>query len=91
MNHMQIQRLQSLGLIATAMLALALFVFVPPCAAQQYPAQAVTFVVPFAAGGVADTVARAVAQKLGQRSGQNVVVENRVGAGGNHGSCKAYG
>ena len=49
MNHMQIQRLQSLGLIATAMLALALFVFVPPCAAQQYPAQAVTFVVPFAA------------------------------------------
>ena len=69
-----------------AAFALATLASVPPCAAQQYPAQAVTFVVPFAAGGVADTVARAVAQKLGQRSGQNVVVENRVGAGGNLGA-----
>jgi tripartite-type tricarboxylate transporter receptor subunit TctC len=71
----------SLGWMVAAMLALA-----PPCAAQQYPAQPVTFVVAFAAGGVADTVARAVAQKLGERTGQSVVVENRAGAGGNLGA-----
>ena len=57
-----------------------------PSAAQQYPAQTITFVVAFAAGGVADTVARTVAQKLGERTGQNVVVENRAGAGGNLGA-----
>jgi tripartite-type tricarboxylate transporter receptor subunit TctC len=57
-----------------------------PSVAQQYPAQTITFVVAFAAGGVADTVARTVAQKLGERTGQNVVVENRAGAGGNLGA-----
>src|SRR4051794_31844252 len=67
-------------------LTLATLSSVPPCRAQQYPAQPVTFVVAFAAGGVADTVARAVAQKLGQRTGQNVIVENRAGAAGNLGA-----
>jgi tripartite-type tricarboxylate transporter receptor subunit TctC len=59
---------------------------VSPGAAQQYPAQQITFVVAFAAGGVADTVARTVAQKLGERTGQSIVVENRAGAGGNLGA-----
>jgi len=51
--------------------------------AQAYPAQNITFVVSFAAGGVADIIARMVAQKLGERTGFKVVVENRGGAGGN--------
>ena len=51
--------------------------------AQTYPAQTVTFVVSFAAGGVADVVARLVAQKLGDRGAGKFVVENRGGAGGN--------
>ncbi|MCC6777885.1 MAG: tripartite tricarboxylate transporter substrate binding protein [Hyphomicrobiales bacterium] len=50
---------------------------------QGYPAQSVTFVVSFAAGGVADVIARLVAQKLAERAGWKVVVENRGGAGGN--------
>jgi tripartite-type tricarboxylate transporter receptor subunit TctC len=54
-----------------------------PCAAQSYPAQNVTMVVAFAAGGIADVVARLVGQKLTERLGQTVVVENRGGAGGN--------
>jgi tripartite-type tricarboxylate transporter receptor subunit TctC len=54
-----------------------------PCAAQPYPSQPVTFVVSFAAGGVADVVARLVAQKLGERGAGKFVVENRGGAGGN--------
>jgi tripartite-type tricarboxylate transporter receptor subunit TctC len=52
-------------------------------AAQPYPARSVTFVVSFAAGGVADVIARMVAQKLGERTGWKVVVDNRGGAGGN--------
>jgi len=52
-------------------------------AAQTYPSQNITMVVSFAAGGVADVVARLVALKLGERLRQNVVVENRGGAGGN--------
>ena len=54
-----------------------------PAAAQPYPARNITFVVPFAAGGVADVIARIVAQKLGERTGWKIIVENRGGAGGN--------
>jgi tripartite-type tricarboxylate transporter receptor subunit TctC len=67
-------------LALTGLIAVAL---AQPCAAQTYPMQTITFQVAFAAGGIADTVARLVAQKLGERIGQNVVVENRGGAGGN--------
>lgn len=51
--------------------------------AQTYPARDITFVVAFAAGGVADTVARLVGQGVGAKLGRNVVIENRGGAGGN--------
>jgi tripartite-type tricarboxylate transporter receptor subunit TctC len=54
-----------------------------PARAQTYPAQNITMVVAFAAGGIADVVARLVGQKLTERLGQTVVVENRGGAGGN--------
>jgi tripartite-type tricarboxylate transporter receptor subunit TctC len=54
-----------------------------PVRAQTYPTQNITFVVGFAAGGIADVVARLVGQKLSERLGHTVVVENRGGAGGN--------
>ena len=50
--------------------------------AQDYPTRPVRFVVGFPAGGSNDTVARIVAQKLTENWGQNVVVDNRAGAGG---------
>jgi tripartite-type tricarboxylate transporter receptor subunit TctC len=50
--------------------------------AQAYPSRAVRLIVGVTAGGANDTVARLVAQTLSERLGQQVVVENRPGAGG---------
>src|SRR5438477_9528518 len=55
-------------------------------AAENYPSHAVKIVVPYPAGGSNDIIARIVAQKLSERSGQNFLVENRGGAGGNVGA-----
>jgi tripartite-type tricarboxylate transporter receptor subunit TctC len=49
--------------------------------AQSYPTKTVTMVVTAAAGGVTDVVARAIAQRLSEKWGQQVVVENKGGAG----------
>ena len=49
----------------------------------QYPSRAITLVVGFAPGGGTDTVARVVQKTLGDRLGQQVVVDNKAGAGGN--------
>lgn len=58
-----------------------------PAAAQAgFPTRPVTWVVPFAAGGITDTSARTLAQRMGQTLGQPVVVENRPGAGGTIGA-----
>jgi tripartite-type tricarboxylate transporter receptor subunit TctC len=50
--------------------------------AQSYPTRPVKVVVPYAAGGLPDTMARLVGQKIGESLGQQLVVENRGGAGG---------
>jgi tripartite-type tricarboxylate transporter receptor subunit TctC len=50
--------------------------------AQGYPVRPVKVVVPYAAGGLPDTMARLVGQKMGDAMGQQLVVENRGGAGG---------
>jgi tripartite-type tricarboxylate transporter receptor subunit TctC len=58
-------------------------------AAQDYPHKALTMIVPFPPGGVADTVARPVAEAMGRVLNQAVVVENRAGAGGGIGMAAA--
>lgn len=51
--------------------------------AQSYPVKPVRMLVAFPAGGSADIVARVLAQRLSESIGQNVIVDNRPGAGGN--------
>ena len=62
----------------------SLVVAIAPAAAiaeSPYPNQGIRFIVPYAAGGLPDTVARIVAQHLQERIGQSVVIENRAGGG----------
>src|SRR5215831_1142154 len=53
-----------------------------PAAAETYPTRPITLVVPFAPGGSASTMARSVADKMSETLGQQIVIDNRGGAGG---------
>jgi tripartite-type tricarboxylate transporter receptor subunit TctC len=53
-----------------------------PTAAQDYPNRPIVLVVPYAAGGGNDVMARIVAEKMSKTLGQQIVIENRGGAGG---------
>ena len=71
--------------------ALALTALLGAAAAQaqdDYPANVITVVVPFAAGGPTDTVTRLVAQSMSATLGQQVIVENVAGAGGTLGAAR---
>jgi tripartite-type tricarboxylate transporter receptor subunit TctC len=59
-----------------------------PAGAQDWPTRPVTMVVPFAPGGVYDTLGRVYAAALSPRLGQQVVVENAPGAGGMTGATR---
>lgn len=67
--------------------ALVLFAAGPPQAlGQDWPQRPIRLVVPFPAGGTTDIVGRIVAEHASRRLGQQMIVENRPGAGGNTGT-----
>jgi tripartite-type tricarboxylate transporter receptor subunit TctC len=66
-------------------LLLPLFVWGGPADALDYPTRPVRFIVSFAAGGPNDTIARILGQYLSEQLGQQFIIEDHVGAGGNIG------
>ncbi len=71
-----------LPILAAVLSSLAAAATVSTAAATDYPVKPVRLIVPFAAGGGNDAVARTIAQRLSVQLGQQVVVDNRAGAGG---------
>ena len=65
-----------------ALLILTAVLFAAAAHCETYPSRPITLLVPAAAGGGNDTVARTVAEKMSRLLGQQIVIENRPGAGG---------
>jgi tripartite-type tricarboxylate transporter receptor subunit TctC len=72
--------------VAGAILVAALAGRATELSAQNYPSRPITIVIPLAAGATADTLTRMVADKLRGLLGQQIIIENRTGAGGNIGA-----
>jgi tripartite-type tricarboxylate transporter receptor subunit TctC len=68
-------------------LAALLSLILSSAAAQEWPQKPLRLIVPFAPAGVTDNAARVIAEPLSARLGQQVVIENRGGAGGNIGTA----
>jgi tripartite-type tricarboxylate transporter receptor subunit TctC len=74
------------GRFRGALLALLAITAAGTANAQTYPDRPIRLVVPFAAGGSVDTVARLIGTKLHEQLGQQILIDNRTGAGGNIGT-----
>jgi tripartite-type tricarboxylate transporter receptor subunit TctC len=61
----------------------------PVALAQSYPTKSIRLICPFPPGGAVDIASRAIANELSKTIGQQVVVENKPGAGGNIGGAEA--
>lgn len=73
---------------STAFAAAAWVLLSSAASAQTFPERTITLVVPFAAGGAADTTGRIMADAMAKHLGQSIVVENVAGAGGATGSAR---
>jgi tripartite-type tricarboxylate transporter receptor subunit TctC len=74
---------------AVAALAFAAFSTGTPAQPAGYPSKPIRLVVPFPAGASSDVVGRMIGQKLSEQMGQQVIADNRAGAGGNLGIAVA--
>jgi tripartite-type tricarboxylate transporter receptor subunit TctC len=80
---MKLRRSLLCGLAATFLLSAAPLALAE---AQPYPGKLIRFVVPYPPGGPLDAIARMLAEKMREGLGQQVIVDNRPGAGGNLGA-----
>ena len=76
-------------LLLSATLIIALAAAAPPAWAQDYPNRPITLIVPFPPGGSTTIVGRIIADKMSETLGQQIIVDNRAGAGGTVGSKAA--
>src|SRR5215467_11124990 len=74
--------MRGISVLPAALVAALVTVTFGPAAAGTYPTRPITLVVPFAPGGSASTMARSVADKMSETLGQQIVIDNRGGAGG---------
>jgi tripartite-type tricarboxylate transporter receptor subunit TctC len=81
------QFLKSLAQVLGGLVALVLAA--GPITAQDYPTRPITLIVPFAAGGPTDVISRIVGEHMSRTLGQQIVIENVVGAGGTTASTRA--
>ena len=71
-----------MNIIRSTCCALALAIVAAAAVAQPWPAKPIRLIVPFTPGGSQDVIGRLFAQKAGEALGQQIVVENKAGAGG---------
>jgi tripartite-type tricarboxylate transporter receptor subunit TctC len=79
--------LKSLASLCAGVVALGLASV--PAATQDYPTRPITLIVPFAAGGPTDIISRIVGEHMSRTLGQQIVIENVVGAGGTTATTRA--
>ena len=77
--------MRNLKAISFCLLPFAFCLGIAGAEAQQYPSRSIRLIMPNAPGSSADTMGRIVAVRLGEALGQQVVVDNRAGAGGSLG------
>ena len=76
-------------MIRRSLLAAALILTSVGASAQTWPAKPIRLIVPLAPGATADIIARIYADELGKALGQNIVVDNKTGAGGTIATAEA--
>lgn len=86
MQHKQMQFKQKLGVLVTGVAVCAGLAVPLAVSAQNYPTRPIRLIVAFPPGGSTDIIARLVGQRLGEKLGQQVIVDNRGGAGGTLGT-----
>jgi tripartite-type tricarboxylate transporter receptor subunit TctC len=75
MQHTMMMLLAALSIVFAALV-------LTPAVAQDYPSRPITLIVPYAPGGSASTAARSIADKMSETLGQQIIIDNRPGAGG---------
>jgi len=81
MDRIPVLRAKRVGLPATLALAALIALAGGALAAEPYPDHPITLIVPYAAGGSSDVLARLIGERMSKSLGQQVVIDNRAGAG----------